>query len=188
MSNDSVFVLFFFFLINICPHVSMRKVQPSKWVGGACPSPAESASTVWLTFVISVKLQASCLGIDKGNSILNMPLFESLNVIHLPVNWQTFSIFFRLFLIFLLITFAAWLDFIGFMCVSFEKEWKHLLLWDDHYVPPPTSSPTTARVEQKGDLIGFFHTIILIFKTQLCESPNHCLLKSPLCSKRKLGE
>lgn len=94
-------------------------------------------------------------------TILNLLLIESLNVIQLPANLQTSSIFSRLFLTFLLIAFAAWLDLIRFILLCFEKELNASS--SNHYVSPPT--PCTGWVEQRGDLIGIFHPMILIFKT-----------------------
>lgn len=119
-----------FFKKSIYVHIllCMRCVHQSEWVIFVQTRPSEPVQHDSPS-VLSVNCQASCLELtNKRNSTLNMSLAESLNVIQLPVHLQTFSIFFRLFLIFLLITSAAWLDFIGFILVCFEKGLKCLLL------------------------------------------------------------
>lgn len=68
------------------------------------PVPHDSPS------VLSANHRASCLGVNrlsKGNTILNLSLIASLNVIQLPTSLQISSIFSRLFLTFFPITFAA---------------------------------------------------------------------------------
>lgn len=153
----------------------MHKVPPSsEWV-----------MLVWVllsepvlcdSLVISVKLQASAWELTKRlySEYVTIWIFKCN-----PITSQLTNVL----NILQVVSNLAWLDFIGFMCASFEKEWSVCFLrWSLSTTPSPLS-PTTARVEQKGDLTGFFHTIILIFKTQVCESPNH--LKSPCVQKEE---